>query len=132
MADKFVFGEAQFGTIASGFTRASGFTNVDLSLEPVKAVVTRGGYALPDLVLNTQEFGSFLGNLTPIRPNQEPRVVTQTIAPGTKVAPGTTVDLVFAPPTTIPFTIFQNPHQALLDKTVADVTGGLPADPAGL
>lgn len=91
---------------------------VDLTPEPAKAKVVREGYQVPLVALNPQVSNFFLDNLTPIPPRQEPRVVAQTIPAGTKVLPGTAVDLVLAPTTTIPFDIFDKVHANLKGQTL--------------
>lgn len=91
---------------------------VDLSPEPAKAKVVREGYQVPAVALNEQKASFFLDNLKQVSPKQEPRVVSQTVPPGTKVLPGTAVDLVLAPTSSIPFDIFDNPHKSLAGKTL--------------
>src|SRR5262245_3089071 len=95
---------------------------VDLSPEPAKAKVVREGYQVPAVALDTKKSDFFLENLKQIPPQQEPRVVSQTIPPGTKVLPGTAVDLVLAPTSTIPFDIFELPHKSLVGKNVNVLT----------
>jgi hypothetical protein len=92
---------------------------IDLSPEPAKAKVVREGYQVPQVALNPQVSSFFLDNLKPIPPRQEPRVVAQTIPAGTKVLPGTAVDLVLATTTTIPFDIFDTVHASLKGQTIS-------------
>jgi hypothetical protein len=101
---------------------------VDLSPEPAKAKVVREGYQVPAVALDTKKSTFFLDNLKQIAPQQEPRVVSQTIPPGTKVLPGTAVDLVLAPTSTIPFDIFENPHKSLVGRNVNALTDGILQD----
>jgi hypothetical protein len=91
---------------------------VDLTPTPAKAKVVREGYQVPLVALNPQVSNFFLDNLTPISPRQEPRVVAQTIPAGTKVLPGTAIDLVLATTTTIPFDIFDTVHASLKGQTL--------------
>ena len=101
---------------------------VDLNPAPAKAKVVREGYQVPSPALDDKKSSFFLDNLTQIAPKSEPRVVSQTIKPGTKVLPGTAVDLVLAPTSTIPFDIFDNPHRSLKGKTVDALTDTLLED----
>lgn len=119
-----------WGTAAAGAILTGGYYNaaVNVSQESVKPTVVKAGYGLPNVQWNSAAHQFYLDNLTPIVPVQQPRVVSQTIAAGTKVPPGTTVDLVLAHPATIPVSAFANPHTSLAAKTVADLTTGLLAD----
>jgi beta-lactam-binding protein with PASTA domain len=65
-----------------------------------------------------------------LQPRQTPRVVGQSIKPGTKVTVGTVVDLVLAPASVIPFSIFDNIHADLAQRNVGDLLDGMLADPA--
>lgn len=91
---------------------------VDLTPEPAKAKVVREGYQVPAVTLDAQKSTFFLENLKQITPKQEPRVVSQSIPPGTKVLPGTAVDLVMALTSTIPFDIFDGLHKSLAGKNL--------------
>lgn len=112
-------------TVASNRDLVWADRTVNVGSEAVKLNVVRGDSYVPDVKWNTGNFDNFVGGLHPIWGYQEPRVISQTIAPGTKVQPGTTVDLVLAAPKDIPVTVFDNVHQFFTDKTVADVTGGI-------
>lgn len=102
---------------------------VDLSPEPAKAKVVREGYQVPPVNLDEKKSSFFLDNLKTLPPKQEPRVVSQTIPPGTKVLPGTAVGLVLAPASDIPFDIFDNLHRDLRGKNVNVLTDGILEDP---
>jgi hypothetical protein len=102
---------------------------VDLSPEPAKAKVVREGYQVPAVALDDKKASFFLDNLQQITPKLEPRVVSQTVPPGTKVLPGTAVDLVLAVPSDIPFNIFDNLHSSLKEKNINFVTEGILNDP---
>src|SRR5687767_5968179 len=86
---------------------------VDLSPEPAKAKVVREGYQVPRAPLDAQKAAFLVDELIGILPEQTPRVLAQSIPAGSKVAQGTTVDLVLAPTDVIPFDIFADVHQDL-------------------
>lgn len=94
---------------------------LEVSAAPAKAKVVREGYQVPPVGLNKQAADFFIDNLRPLDPKQTPRVVTQSIPAGTKVTRGTTVDLVLAPPSDIPFDIFDNVHKDLKQRSVSDL-----------
>jgi len=73
---------------------ATGIEFVDLSDKPAKAKIVRQGFDVPEAKLDTKKVDQFLGDLTQISTKEAPRVVSQAIAPGTKVTAGTVVDLV--------------------------------------
>jgi hypothetical protein len=91
---------------------------VDLTPEPAKAKVVREGYQVPAVALDEKKSSFFLDNLKQITPKQEPRVVSQSVAAGTKILPGTAIDLVLAPSSSIPFDIFDTPHKSLVGKNL--------------
>jgi hypothetical protein len=102
---------------------------VDLSEQPAKAKIVRQGYDVPAVKLDLRRVEQFVGDLTQI-PNKElPRVVSQAIASGTKVAAGTVVDLVLAPRSRIPFSVFDAVHGDLSTRTL-DAIDPLFANPA--
>lgn len=69
---------------------------IDLSPQPAQARVVREGFAVPAVALDTNRANFFIDNLRPIDVRQEPRVVSQSVPAGTKVLPGTAIDLVLA------------------------------------
>ena len=103
---------------------------VDLSPEPVKAKVVREGYQVPAVALDSAKAAFFIDTLTPIGIQAEPRVVVQSVAAGTKVLPGTSIDLVLARSGDIPINILDKPHRDFANKTVADLNNTLLADNA--
>ncbi|MBL8481814.1 MAG: PASTA domain-containing protein [Rhodocyclaceae bacterium] len=104
--------------VAASAAGAARETLVDLSPEPAKAKVVREGYQVPAVALDEKKSGFFLDNLKQVPPRAQPRVVSQSIAAGTKVLPGTAVDLVLAPASTIPFDIFEGVHKSLVDRNL--------------
>lgn len=102
---------------------------VEIADQPTVAKVVRDGFQVPSVTLNSQAAEFFLGNLEVLQPRQTPRVVSQSVKPGTKATLGTVVDLVLAPSTLIPFNIFDNVHADLVQRNVADLLDGMLADP---
>lgn len=114
--------------IIKGITRAATKDEpliLEVGAAPAKAKVVREGYQVPAVGLNKQAAEFFIDNLRPLDPKQTPRVVTQSIPSGTKVTRGTTVDLVLAPPSDIPFGIFDNVHRDLRERSVSDLVDGM-------
>jgi hypothetical protein len=102
---------------------------VDLSDRPAKAKIVRQGYDVPEVKLDLKKVDQFVGDLTQVSTKELPRVVSQAIPPGTKVTVGTVVDLVLAPRTKIPFSVFDAVHLDLATKTL-DAIDPLFADAA--
>lgn len=103
---------------------------VEVDDKPAVAKVVRDGFQVPAVQINQQATEFFLGGLVALQPRQTPRVVSQSIKAGTKVNAGTVVDLILAPPTAIPFTIFDNVHRDLRNRNVAALTDGILQDAA--
>lgn len=121
--------EEKISIKSAALARTSEVTFVDLSEKTAKAQVVREGYQVASPVFNTQKAQFFVDNLVLVNPKQTPRVVSQSIAEGTKVARGTVVDLVLAVPADIPFEIFDFVHRDLKNKSIAAVTDTLLEDP---
>ncbi|CAD5366022.1 conserved hypothetical protein [Rubrivivax sp. A210] len=102
---------------------------VEVAAQPVFAKVVREGFQVPPVTFNPAAADFFLDNLDVLQPRQTPRVVGQSIKPGTKVNVGTVVDLVLAPASVIPFNIFENVHADLAQRNVGDLLDGMLADP---
>jgi hypothetical protein len=113
----------------NAFSRLSSIEFIDLSEEPAKAKIVRSGFEVPTVKLDLKRVDQFVGDLTQIPTKDLPRVISQAIPAGTKVAAGTTVDLVLAPRTRIPFDVFDGVHADLATKTL-DVIDPLFANPA--
>ena len=114
---------------ASVSKAASNVEFVDLSEAPAKARIVRQGYDVPAVKVDARRVDQFVGDLAQIPTRDLPRVVSQSIPGGTKVAAGTSVDLVLAPRTTIPFDIFEAVHADLSNKTL-DAIDAVYADAA--
>jgi hypothetical protein len=102
---------------------------VDLSQTSAKAKIVRQGFDVPDVKLDPKKVDQFVGDLTQVPPKDLPRVISQAVPAGTKVAAGTVVDLVLAPRSKIPFNVFDGVHMDLAAKNL-DAIDGLFADPA--
>ncbi len=124
---KLFTGTAQLTNLAQ--SKALSEVVVEVAAEPAKAKVVREGYQVPSAQLNVQATEFFLGNLEVVTPRLTPRVVGQSIKPGTKVTAGTVVDLVLAPAGIVPFDIFDNIHRDLRQRPVTALLDGLLADP---
>jgi hypothetical protein len=113
--------------MAAGQTAATQF--VDLSEQAAKAKIVRQGYDVPAVKFDAKKVDQFIGDLTQVPTQQLPRVVSQAVPPGTKVAAGTVIDLVLAPLTKIPFSVFEGVHLDLATKNL-DAIAPLVADTA--
>lgn len=103
---------------------------VEVAPQPATAKVVREGFQVPAVELNLQAAEFFLGNLDIVAPRQTPRVVSQSLKPGTRVTAGAVVDLVLAPVNDIPFVIFEGVHRDLRERNVATLLDGMLAQPA--
>ena len=90
---------------------------VDVGASTTKAEISRGGVALPELVIQPEIIGSFLDQLQIV----QTKVVTQTIAPGTSVAVGTSIDVVLARTADLPVAVIPNVHVAFQTQTMAQL-----------
>jgi len=110
------------------FAQAAAIT-VEVAPKPASAKVVREGFQVPVVALNNQAASFFLDNLPIVQPRQTPRVVSQSIAAGTRATAGTVVDLVLAPVSDIPFGIFDGVHRDLKRRNVASLLDGMLAQP---
>jgi hypothetical protein len=106
------------GVVSKVTQTASDIRLIDVSDKPVKAKVVREGYQVPIARIDESKASFFLDNLVAVVPKEQPRVVSQSIPPGTRVTRGTVVDLILAPRITIPFDIFDNVHIGLVGKNI--------------
>lgn len=93
---------------------------VDLTETVKSAQIVRRGYQVPAAKVDVSQAAKVIGELQVVNPKVLPRVISQSIVPGTKVPAGTAVDLVLAPKTIIPIDIFEGVHAAFKGKTVSD------------
>jgi hypothetical protein len=102
---------------------------VEVGTQPVVPTIVRGGQEVMAPPLNVGKVGDLIGRLVPITRVLVPRAVSQSIAPGTLVAKGTPVDVVFVPVSDIDFSLFDNVHDGLKNLSVESVLPVI-ADPA--
>lgn len=88
---------------------------------PAKALVVRDGFQVPAVNLDPQLADFHIKDLIPVTPKFQPRVVSQSIPPGTRVIQGTVVDLILAPKDSLNFGILANPHADLKNRTFDQV-----------
>lgn len=98
--------------------RTQDFVFVDVSDKPAVAKVVREGHPVPQARLDPAKAGFFIDDLIVMPPAVAPRVISQSVKPGTKVVPGTVVDLILAPKQIIPFEIFEDAHADLRFATL--------------
>jgi len=104
---------------ASAALRASeGIQVVDLSGQPARAQIVRQGYDVPAVAIDQRRVDQIVGGLTQVPAVDLPRVLSQSVAAGTKVPVGTAVDLVLASRHRIPFNVFGNAHVDLANRNL--------------
>jgi hypothetical protein len=103
---------------AAALNQASKSVFVDLTQEVKSAQIVRRGYQVPAAKVDVTQAAKIIGDLQIVDPKILPRVISQTIAPGTKVTAGTAIDLVLAPKSSIPIDIFQDIHIAFKGKAL--------------
>jgi hypothetical protein len=92
---------------------------VDVSARPALAKVVREGYNVPAAVVDRQKADFFIGELISVTAKEQPRVVSQSVAAGTRVTQGAVIDLVLAPKDSIPFEIIQDAHADFKGKAIS-------------
>jgi hypothetical protein len=101
------------------------FKVIDVSEKPLKPNVVRAGKQVPFVALNKNIVDALIAPDVIVQPGQAPRVVSQSIPAGTKVARGASVDLVLAPRSRIPGGVFAGGHAALAERNVDDIISGV-------
>lgn len=101
---------------------------VNLDEKPAQAKVVRDGFQVPPVTADITRVDEFLSGLEILRPTEAPRVVAQSIAPGTKVGPGTGIDLVLAPRQDVPLKLFDDIHVAVRESNIEEVLTKVEAD----
>jgi hypothetical protein len=110
--------DSAFGTTRLATTRFTERTvPIDVGASTTKAEISRGGVALPELAVQAELIGSFLENLQIV----QTKVVTQTIAPGTSVAVGTSIDVVLTRTADLPVAVIPDVHVAFRADTMAQL-----------
>ncbi|HYJ84700.1 MAG TPA: hypothetical protein VEW46_01430 [Pyrinomonadaceae bacterium] len=94
---------------------------IELGEKPVPAKVIREGFQVPIVPINKEKASFTIENLATVLPRSLPRVISQSIAPKTKVTRGTVIDFVVVPKQDIPFNIFDDLHESLANKTLTHV-----------
>ena len=90
---------------------------VELGEAAQTAQIARDGIGVAQVALNADA----LQNLIVGRPQLITKVVSQSIAPGTAVPRGTSVDVVLAQPGILPIDVIRDPHLALSGRTLGNV-----------
>src|SRR5262249_1179222 len=91
---------------------------VDLSGEPARAQIVRQGFGVPAVAVDPRRVDQVIGGLTQVPAIDLPRVLSQSVAPGTRVPVGTAVDMVLASRRRIPFNVFNNAHVDLANRNL--------------
>ncbi len=91
---------------------------IDLDDEPAKANVLREGKLVPSVIPEKSRVLEALGGLDIVQPTKKPRVLSQSIEPGVRVAVGTTVDMVMAPRDDVVVGIFTDIHVATAETSI--------------
>lgn len=94
---------------------------VDLEATRTKVDIVRGTESVVTPVINPGRATGILESFVPIRRTEEARSVKQSIAPGTLVARGTTVDLEFLAPALVSLGLFEGVHADLRTRNVLAV-----------
>jgi uncharacterized protein (DUF433 family) len=101
---------------------------VELGDKPAKANISRDGYKVPSIIPDNNRLDNLLSGLPIVKPKTSPRVLGQSIAAGTRVSVGTTVDLVMAPSKDINIGIFDDVHVGLVQNNVSEILEKVSAD----
>jgi hypothetical protein len=102
---------------ASIRTAAPSTVFVELGEAAQTAQIARDGIGVAQVALNTDALQSLIAG----RPQLITRVVSQSVAPGTAVPRGTSVDVVLAQPGILPIDVIRDPHLALSGRTLGNV-----------
>jgi hypothetical protein len=94
---------------------------IDLDDKPVVADVVRNGYKVPTVLANKELLREFVSGLEVLKPTASPRVLNQSIAPGTKVGVGTEINLVMAASKDVRIGIFDGIHVDVKNQSVAEL-----------
>lgn len=111
------------------FTTEFRLQNVDVAPVVTQPRIVREGFNVPSVFLDPERSNFFIEDLPVVNLRDEPRVIAQSIAPGTMVPRGTSVNLTVVPANAIKFDIFQNPHTSLANRTVTEIADGILQDP---
>jgi hypothetical protein len=110
-------------------TSAAGLKVIDVSDKPLKSNVVRQGKQVPAVALDQKIVDTFVTPDVIVTPTLAPRVVSQSIAPGIKVAKGASVDIVLAPRHTIPIDVIVGIHEGFRGRSVGVVVDNILTQP---
>jgi hypothetical protein len=105
----------------AGATSPGSVVFVDVGARRVDANITRDGVAVTALPIDAAEFEGFFAG----RPQVAQKIVSQSVAPGTPIPIGATVDIVLAEPGTIPIKVVEGVHLDLREQTFATIYSDL-------
>jgi hypothetical protein len=94
---------------------------VDVSTDLVIPVIVRGGHEVPAPKIDTRIVEDVISRYTPLKRIAVPRAVSQSVPPGTRVAKGTPVDLVFIPVADLDMSLFTDVHADFKTRNIAQV-----------
>ncbi|WP_164018115.1 hypothetical protein [Pyxidicoccus trucidator] len=94
---------------------------VEVGSKAAETVIVRDGVEVRSPSLNLTRVEAYVERLKPVVAFSTPRVVQQSVKPGTRVAKGTVVDLVLVPPTNIELGLVDRAHTAFVHRTVDQV-----------
>lgn len=102
-------------------SRSIDLKTVDVSAKPVSAVIVRDGEVVKAPTVKAATVEDLLSRLKPVTRKATPRVLSQSLPPGTFVARGTPIDLVLVRSSDVTLGILEDVHAGLADRTVADI-----------
>jgi hypothetical protein len=94
---------------------------IDVSDKPLKPNVVRQGKQVPAVALDPRIVDTLLGPEVIITPGQAPRVVSQSVPAGTKIAKGASIDISLAPRTTIPIDVITGFHPGFAGTNIGGI-----------
>ena len=109
---------------ATEFRTAANLTRdvfVDVGTTNILSNISRNGVPVGPLAIDH----TILDNIIVDKPVLQVKVVKQSIAPGTPVAVGTTINVTLARPGDLPLGVISGVHEALKDRNIATVFGDL-------
>ena len=90
---------------------------VELGQAAQTAQIARDGIGVAQVALNVTALQELIAG----RPQLVTKVVSQSVAPGTAVPRGTSVDVVLAQPGVLPIDVIRDPHLSLSGRTLSNV-----------
>lgn len=114
--DSLNFENERFSTAAAAFAPPKEVF-IELGDSKKKANVVRDRFQIPAVEIDKDRFDDFVI----AQPRVVNKVVSQSIAPGTVVSEGASIDLVMAPARNVPGNIFTDGHSGLKDRLLSEV-----------